>query len=75
MMTRIFTNLTEEQVGFAIGYIAAFVVDKFVKVSAIRYIYKVIKYIAVRTKIPTPSPEVLFERAVDSILEAYESSE
>ena len=28
--------LTEEQVGFAIGYTAAFMVDNFVKVSAVK---------------------------------------
>ena len=34
--------LTEEQVGFAIGYTSAFVVDNFAKVSAVRYGYKTI---------------------------------
>ena len=41
--------LTEEQVGFAIGYTAAFVVDNFVKVKAVRYGYKTISWVANKT--------------------------
>lgn len=64
-------TLTEEKVGYAIGYSAAFLVDKFVKVNAVKYTYRTLDWIAVRTKIPTPSPEVLFERAVDAVLDIY----
>ena len=70
--------LTEEQVGFAIGYTAAFVVDNFVKVSALKYGYKTIKrgyktvtWIADKTKISRPAGEILFERVVDGVWNAY----
>jgi hypothetical protein len=63
--------LTEEHVGFAIGYTAAFVVDNFVKVSGIRYGYKTLDWVASKTKITQPTPQVLFERAVDAIFDAY----
>ena len=62
---------TGEKVGFAIGYLAAFVVDSFLKIGTARFAYRKIGWIATKTKIPTPSAEVLFERAVDSVLEAY----
>lgn len=62
---------TEEQVGFAIGYTAAFVVDKFVKVNAIRYGYKTVSWVASKTKIAQPTPQVLFERAIDAVFDAY----
>lgn len=41
----------QEQIGFGVGYTAAFVVDKFVKVSAIKYGYKTVSWIATKTKI------------------------
>ena len=63
--------LTEEQVGFAIGYTAAFVVDNFVKISAIKYGYKTVSWVASKTKIAQPPGQVLFERAVDGIWDAY----
>ena len=69
---------TEEQVGFAIGYTAAFVVDNFVKVSAIKYGYKTIRYsyktiswVAAKTKISAPTGQLLFERVVDGVWNAY----
>lgn len=63
--------LTEEQIGFAIGYTAAFVVDKFVKVSAVRYGYRTVNWIASKTKIVPPTGQVLFERVVDGVWNAY----
>jgi len=30
----------QERIGYVVGYTAAFVVDKFAKVSAVRYTYK-----------------------------------
>lgn len=63
--------LTEEQIGFAIGYSAAFIVDNFVKVSAIQYGYKTVSWIALKTKIPRPTGQVLFERVVDGVSNAY----
>jgi hypothetical protein len=62
---------TEEQIGFAVGYTAAFVVDKFVKVSAIKYGYKTVSWVASKTKISPPTGQVLFERAVDGVWNAY----
>jgi len=56
----ILTNLIEERIGYFLGYTSAFVVDKFVKVNAIRYGYRAIDYIAIRTKIPPLTPQVLF---------------
>ena len=63
--------VTEEQVGFAIGYTAAFVVDKFVKVSAIQYGYKTVSWVASKNKIAQPTSQVLFERAIDAVRDAY----
>lgn len=63
--------LTEEQVGFAIGYTAAFVVDNFVKVSAVKYGYKAVGWIASKTRISPPTGQVLFERVVDGVADAY----
>ena len=62
---------TEEQVGFAIGYTAAFVVDNFVKVNAIRYSYRTISWVATKTRISSPPAQVLFERVVDGVWNAY----
>lgn len=62
--------LTEDQVGFAIGYTAAFVVDNFVNVSAIKYGYKTVSWVASTTKIAQPTPQVLFEPAVDAVGDA-----
>lgn len=64
-------NFTQEQIGFAIGYTAAFVVDNFVKVSAIKYGYKTVNWIATKTKIDKLPSQVLFERAIDAVTEAY----
>lgn len=61
----------QEQIGFAVGYTAAFVVDKFVKVSAIKYGYKTVSWIATKTKIDNLPAQVLFERAIDAVTEAY----
>jgi len=61
----------QEQIGFAIGYTAAFVVDKFVKVSVIKYGYKTVSWIAKKTKIDNLPAQVLFERAIDAVTEAY----
>ena len=63
--------LTEEQVGFAIGYTAAFVVDNFVKVNAVRYSYRTINWVAKKTKISPLTGQVLFERVVDGVWNAY----
>ena len=63
--------LTEEQVGFAIGYTAAFIVDNFVKVSAVKYGYKTISWVASKTRISPPTGQVLFERVVDGVWNAY----
>ena len=63
--------LTEEQVGFAIGYTAAFVVDNFFKVNAIRYSYRTINWVASKTRISPPTGQVLFERVVDGVWNAY----
>ena len=63
--------ITEEQVGFAVGYTAACVVDNFVKVSAIKYGYKTVNWVAQRTKISRPPAQILFERIVDGVWEAY----
>ena len=63
--------VTEEQVGFAIGYTAAFVVDNFVKVGVLRYSYRKINWVASKTKISPPRGEVLFERIVDGVWRAY----
>lgn len=41
---------TEEQIGYALGYTAAFVVDNFIKVSAVKYGYKTVSWIANKTK-------------------------
>ena len=62
---------TEEQIGFAIGYTAAFVVDNFVKVTAVRYGYKTVTWVASKTKISPPTGQVLFERVVDGVWNAY----
>ena len=63
---------TEEQIGFTIGYTAAFVVDNFVKVSAIKYGYKTVSWIANKTKNPSPlTGQILFERVVDGVWNAY----
>ena len=63
---------TEEQVGFAVGYTAAFVVDKFGKITAMRYSYKTAAWIAKKTKLAQPlSGQVLFERAVDGVYNAF----
>ena len=59
--------LTEEQIGFAIGYTAAFVVDNFVKVNAVRYGYKTVSWVASKTRISPPTSQVLFERIVDGV--------
>ena len=63
--------LTEEQVGFAIGYTAAFMVDNFVKVSAVRYSYGALSWVARKTRISPPTGQVLFERVVDGVSNAY----
>lgn len=63
--------VTSEEVGFVIGYGAAFAVDKFAKVNAIRYGYRTVSWIANKTAIPTPSREVMFERIVESVWQAY----
>lgn len=60
-----------EKFGLIVGYTAAFVVDKFVKISAIRYSYKTLDWVASKTKIPQPTPQILFERAVDAVRDAY----
>ena len=62
---------TEEQVGFAIGYTSAFVVDKFVKVRVVQYSYKAISWVASKTKISAPTGQILFEPAVDGVWNAY----
>ena len=63
--------LTEEQIGFTIGYSATFVVDNFVKVSAVRYGYKTISWVARKTRISPPTGQVLFERVIDGVWNAY----
>ena len=63
--------ITEKKVGFAIGYTAAFFVDNFVKFSAVKFGYKKISWIASKTKITRPTSQLLFERAVDGIRDAY----
>ena len=65
------TFFTEEQIGFAIGYTAAFVVDNFAKVSAVKYGYKTVSWVASKTKISSPTGQVLFERVVDGVWNAY----
>ena len=65
MMFRNF--FTEGKIGFAIGWTSAFVVDKFVKLSG----YKILDWVASKTKIPQPTPQILFERAVDAVRDAY----
>jgi hypothetical protein len=40
----------QEQVGLVVGYTAAFIVDKFIKVSAVQYGYKTISWIASKIK-------------------------
>ena len=62
---------TEEQVGYAVGYTAAFIVDNFTKVTAIKYGYKTVSWMASRTKIARPTGQVLFERAIDAVRDAY----
>ena len=67
--------INQEQVGYFIKYTAAFIVHKFVQGSRIeytsKYVYKTVNIIASKTKIPTPSPRILFERAVDAVQDAY----
>ena len=63
--------LTQEQVGFAVGYTAAFIVDNFVKVSAVKCSYRTVSWVAGKTKIVRPSAQVLFERIVDGVWQAY----
>ena len=63
--------LNQEQVGFAIGYTAAFVIDNFVKVSALKYGYKTVNWIASKTTISPPTRQVIFERVVDGVWNAY----
>ena len=63
--------ITEKKVGFAIGYSAAFFVDNFVKFSVVKYGYKKVSWIASKTKITKPTSQVLFERVVDGITDAY----
>jgi hypothetical protein len=63
--------ITEKQIGFTIGYIAAFVVDNFFKVTVIRYGYKTLGWVATKIKITQPAPQVLFERVVDAVRDAY----
>ena len=63
--------ITEEQLGFAVGYTAAFVVDNFFKVSALKYSYKAVSWVASKTKISPPTGQVLFERVVDGVWNAY----
>ena len=63
--------LTEEKIGFAICYTAAFVVDNFVKVSAVQYGYKTISWVASKTRISPPTGQVLFERVIDGVWNAY----
>ena len=68
--------------GFVIGYIGALVVDIIVIVygckklggvatKSCKTVGKTVGRIATKTKIPTPSPQILFERTVDAIWEAY----
>ena len=64
-------NFSQEQIGFALGYTAAFVVDNFAKVTAFRYGYKTLNWVATRTKIDKLPARVLFERAIDVVTEAY----
>ena len=59
--------LTKKQIGFAIGYTAAFMVDKCVKISAMKYGYKTVAKTASKTKISPSTGQVLFERVVDGI--------
>ena len=61
----------EEQVGFIIGWTAAFVVDNVVKVGAMKYAYRTVSWIASKTKISPLTAEVLFERVVDGVWTAY----
>ena len=58
---------TQEQIGFAIGYIAVFLVDNFIKFGTVRYGYKTISWVANKTKISPPTGQVLFERVVDNV--------
>lgn len=71
MAFKTFFIFTEEQVGFAIGYTAAFVVDSFVKGSALKYGYQTVSWVASKTKISRPTGQVLFERVVDGVWNAY----
>ena len=64
-------NFSQEQIGFVIGYTAAFVVDNFVKFSAVKYGYKTVNWVATKTKIDKLPTQVLFERAIDAVTEAY----
>lgn len=64
-------NFSQEQIGFVIGYTAAFVVDNVVKVNAIKYGYKTVSWVATKTKIDQLPTQVLFERAIDAVMEAY----
>ena len=70
--------LTQQQVGFAVGYTAAFVVDNFVRVSALQYSYKTVRrgyktisWVASKTRISAPTGQILFERVVDGVWNAY----
>ena len=54
-----------------IGCTATFVVDNFVKVSAVKCSYRTVSWVAGKTKIVRPSVQVLFERIVDGVWQAY----
>lgn len=71
MTGNLFTSKFTEKTGFVLGYSSAFIVDKFVKVTAGYKVYKRISYIAEKTKITYISATELFERSVDGVTDAF----
>ena len=64
-------QLTQEKVGYSIGYTSGFILDKYIRLSLIKSSYQKIAFIAKRTKIRRPTPTILFERSSDAIRDAY----
>lgn len=63
--------LIEEQIDFAIEHKLAFAVDNFVKVSTVKYGYKIISWVASKIKIAQPTRQVFFERDRDAVWDTY----
>lgn len=68
---KVFKKINQEKAGYVVGYcLLGFVVDKSLKVTALRYGFKKLSQIANKTKI-SPTREEIFERAVDSVLQVH----